>query len=91
MSIPTNIFDNIERLSQIGEFSPLFEKRMINDVDGKIQYLAITPYPNGATDEKIWNVWKMGYDGNGFINRFQLPDDGSGYKYTFDDIATYFS
>lgn len=91
MSAPVNPFDNVMLQSSLQDYPSLYEKRMINDANGKIQYLAISPIPNAATDALVWAVWKMGYDGNGYLNRYQLPDDGVGYKYSFDEIEDYFS
>lgn len=73
------------------EYAGLYEKRMINDTDGKILYLAISPIAKADTSLPIWDVRKMEYDGNGFLSWYRLPDNGIGFKYVFDDIATYFS
>lgn len=91
MTIPNNIFSNTEMQSNFQDFSWLYEKRMINSAEGKILYVAVTVIPNATLSDPVWDVRKMSYDANGFMDRFQMPDNGPGLKYTVDDIATYFS
>ena len=69
----------------------LYETRVENDATGKILYVGKSITPNAATDERIWYIKKLLYDGFGFLNRVQLPDDGIGFLYAWDDRATYFS
>lgn len=67
------------------------EKRMENDSSGKILYVGFTVTPNAATSSKLWMIRKFSYDGNGFLNRDQQPDNGAGMIYSWDARATLFS
>lgn len=90
MSFPTNIFDSSEQLSDtIGSYN-FFEQRIENDVDGNPIYVAWSPVVGANTAEAIWFIKKIYYTA-GFITRVQLPDNGNGFIYAWDDRATYFS
>lgn len=91
MTVPNNVFDTIGEQAQVQEFAGLYEKRMINTAEGKMEYMAATPIPNADPDALVWDVRMLEYDANGYLNRYRLPDDGSGFKYSFTDITTYFS
>lgn len=92
MSSPlNNIFAPIEQQGQFQEFAGLYEKRMINSSEGKMLYMAASPIPNADPDEAVWDVRMLEYDANGYLDRYRLPDNGIGFKYTFTDITTYFS
>jgi len=94
MGIPASasIWTDFLALQGLVNPSSLYETRMINDSSGKILYLGTCITPNGDTSLPIWNVIKFGYDGNGILNRQQLPDNGSGWLYIWDDVQSdYFS
>lgn len=91
MASTPNIFNNFLALNDVVQDNDMYERRMINDSTGNILYLAITTIPNAATNARVFLVRKFLYDGNGFVNRVQLPDNGIGFTYSFDDITTYFS
>jgi hypothetical protein len=69
----------------------LYELRMINDNLGNTQYLGISIIPNANPANPVWMILKFSLDGNGFVNRQQLPDNGTGFLYVFNDYASYFS
>ncbi len=91
MAYLTNTFTNQLALEAVFQDDDLYETRLENDSSGKVLYIGKCTVPNGATDERIWYIKKLSYDVNGFIDRIQLPDDGTGFLYTWDDRATYFS
>jgi len=68
-----------------------YEIRVENDALGNPLYVGYCPTPNGSTASRIWFIIKLYYDGNGFINRVQQPDDGASFTYAYDDRLTYFS
>ena len=89
--MPANIYANINDLASTLSPPDFFEQRIENDVDGNPLYVAWSPIPGAATDEPIWFIKKIYYDGGGFTNRVQIPDNGGGYIYAWDDRATYFT
>lgn len=69
----------------------LLETRMINSAEGQIQYVGFAVEPNASTADAVWYILKFSVDSNGFINRQQIPDNGQGFFYVWDDVASYFS
>jgi len=86
-----NRFTNFLAYQGILALDDGYEKRFVVDDSGNILYTAKCLTPNASTADNIWSVLKIHYDINGFIDRVQLPDDGEGFLYNFDDIVTYFS
>jgi hypothetical protein len=91
MVSPGNIFTNVLAFGAVMAQNQFYETRLENDSSGKVLYAGITIVANGATDERIWYIVKMGYDGNGFVDRIQKPDGDFGLSYAWDSRATYFS
>ena len=87
----TLAFTPILSLEAVLSANYMYEKRMTNDSVGNILYVGFNQTPNALTSSNTWYILKMGYDGNGFLNRVQLPDAGIGFNYIFDDVASYFS
>lgn len=86
-----NSYTNFLALEPILGASGQLEKRIENDVDGKILYVGYSKTPNADTSLPVWMIHKFSYDGNGFLSRDQLPDDGVQFTYAYDDRATYFA
>ena len=91
MSVPNNIFSPIERLQNTLGGEDFFESRFENDSNGNPVYSAWSPIPDADPAEPVWYIKKIFYDDNQSIVRVQLPDDGVGFKYAYDDRASYFS
>lgn len=91
MAIPTNIFDQINNLASTLGTTDFYEQRLDNDSSGKPLYVGFSATPNENVDHTTWFIRKLGYDSNGFINRVQIPDNGSGFIYSWTNRATYFS
>lgn len=73
------------------DFSLFLEKRLEVDGSGNPLYIGYSRVPNAASDEDLWYIVKLYYDGSGYLIRSQLPDDGPQFKYAWDDRATLFS
>lgn len=75
-----------------GPLMQLQEKWILNE-DDVADYYAITNVPGADDSENVWMVYKNLWGGTD--DKFQtdkiLPDDGVGFKYNINDIATYFS
>ena len=96
MSSPQqNGFVNILAMEAVISNSYLYEKRLILDPDtGQTLYVAFNQTPNASTADSTWFALKFHYQTVGdkdYLSRVQLPDDGFGFLYSVDDIATYFS
>ena len=91
MSVPNNAFTNLLSLSEVLQDEDLYEIRLENNNSGSVLYVGKNITPNAPTSEASWYIKKLSYDGNGFVNRVQLPDDGIGFKYAWDDRASIFS
>lgn len=91
MPIPTNIFDQINNLASTLGTTDFYEQRLDNDSSGKPLYVGFSATPNENVNHTTWFIRKLGYDANGFINRVQIPDSGSGFIYSWTNRATYFS
>lgn len=91
MSFPTNSFTGLLALSEVLQDEDLYEVRLENNSTGSVLYVGKNITPNASTSDKTWYIKKLSYDGNGFVDRVQLPDDGIGFKYSWDDRGTYFS
>jgi len=66
------------------------EKRMFNSPTGQILYIGYCATPSGLTSLPIWYIVKLSYDVNGFLDYYQLPNNGAGFIYILDDRTTYF-
>jgi len=73
-----------------GDLGMFLEKRISYDGSNNPEYIGYNREPNAATDIETWLVFKMTYTGTN-LTRYQLPDDGVQWKYTWDDRATYFT
>lgn len=91
MTVPSNAFTNLLNLSEVLQDEDLYEIRLENDNGGSVLYVGKNIVPDAPTDDPSWYIKKLSYDGNGFVNRVQLPDDGIGFKYAWDDRASIFS
>jgi hypothetical protein len=91
MALPNpNLWTNFLALAEVLDMDDLYETRIENDSNGKILYVGMTMQAGAATDEKIWYIFKLSYDVNGFLDYKQLPVDGPGFIYAWDLRATYF-
>ena len=79
-------FSIADLFADVGMF---LEKRMSYDGDN-LEYVAYNREPNAATTEATWFVVEMTYAGAN-VTRYQLPDNGVEFKYTWDDRAAAFS
>ena len=88
----TNPFSDILRVGgQTIGTDAFYEIRVENDALGNPLYVGYNPTPNAPTSDETWFIIKPQYDGNGFVNRVQQPDDGPTFTYSYDDRATLFS
>lgn len=85
-----NNFTNFLALTDVLLDDDLYETRLENDTDGKVLYIGKSISANSSTSEKVWYIKKLSYDVNGFIDYIQLPVDGAGFLYAWDDRSTYF-
>lgn len=85
-----NKFTSLLALSSVLGVNLLQETRTINDSNGNVLYFGYAIAPSADTALPIWAILKCSYDGNGFLNYIQLPNDGQGYTYIWDDVTTYF-
>jgi hypothetical protein len=91
MSSPIqNRWTNFLAVSEVLDLDNLYETRIENDSSGKILYVGLSQLARAPTDEPIWFVFKLSYDGNGFLDYKQLPVNGAVFTYVWDDRATYF-
>lgn len=86
----TNNFTNFLALEAVLSQGDLYEQRMQNASNGQILYLGKNITPNALTSDPTWFIKAFTYDSNGFINRVQLPLNGPGFFYVWDNVATYF-
>ena len=68
----------------------IFEKRIENDGSGNPIYIGYNKSANALTSSASWLIFKLSYSG-GYVIRYQLPDSGARFKYTWDDRASSFS
>ena len=70
-----------------------FTEKWILNGDDVADYYAITNVPGATNAENVWMVYKNLWAGTD--DKFQtdkiLPNNGVGFKYNIDEIATYFS
>lgn len=71
-----------------GDLGMFLEKRMAYDGDN-LEYEGFNREADAATDAESWFIVKYTYSGSN-ATRYQLPDDGPQFKYSWDDRATYF-
>lgn len=72
-----------------GDLGMFLEKRMAYDTDN-LEYVGYNREQNAATTDATWLIVKMTYSGTN-ITRYQLPDNGAQFKYTWDDRASSFT
>lgn len=91
MSLQTpDVWSALLALESILGSNSQLEKRMINSASGQILYIGYTNTPSASTSEPIWFIVKLSYDSNGFLNYYQLPNNGVVFGYIWDDYSTYF-
>lgn len=91
MSLPVpNAFTNMLALSSVIQMNNLLETRMTNSVLGQIQFVGWSNTASASTSESIWYVIALTYDVNGFLDYVKLPNNGPGFIYSWDNVATYF-
>lgn len=91
MSIPTNVFDQINNLASTLGTNDFYEQRLDNDSAGRPLYVGFSAIPNENVDHTTWFIRKLSYDNNNFISRVQIPDNEAGFIYSWTNRATYFS
>jgi len=91
MTIPTNVFDQINNLASTLGTNDFYEQRLENDSAGRPLYVGFSATPNASVDSRAWFIRKLSYDNNNFISRVQIPDQGAGFIYSWTQRATYFS
>lgn len=69
----------------------LLEKRIENDANGNQLYVGYARKPKTPTSSAEWMIRKFSYDANNFLEYDQLPDDGIGFKYSWDDRSNAFT
>lgn len=92
MSFPTNSISQLIAFGgqTIGIDKP-YETRIENNASGDPLFVGWSPIPNADPSEKVWYIQKMHFDLNGFINRVEQPESGTGFKYEWDNRANIFS
>lgn len=89
--LPTpNMWSGLLALQPILDANSQLEKRMENNASGQVLYIGYTGTPNANQAAAIWFIVKISYDSNGFIDYYQLPLNGAGFFYAWNDRATYF-
>jgi len=82
--------NDLSTIEPRGDFSFFYESRMENDANGNPIYIGYAQEPNLGTAVEKWFIVKVTYDANQSPTRYRLPDSGVGFKYAWDDRATYF-
>lgn len=90
MTLPTNIFNSIEQLTEYFGPEDLLEGRFDNDVDDNPIYIGYSPIPNADPALPVWYIQKIIYVGAAIVRK-QIPDDGVSFTYAWDLRTTYFS
>ena len=91
MVTPLNAYTNFLAISDVLEDNDLYEVRTDYNAQGQILYIGKNITPNASTALQNWYVKKLLYDINGNLERVQLPDNGLGFRYSWDLRSTYFS
>lgn len=91
MSFPVNAYTQFQALLTAIAMSDLLETRIVNNGSGQPIYIGKNLTPNADPAASTWSLLKITYDGSGYLTRVQLPDNGQGYLYVFNDYASYFS
>lgn len=94
MSAPVpNMFQEFLANAPVFGLEGQFKERWDINGDEVADYYGICLTPNGSLTEPIWMIWKFDYAGanSDVKQRRQLPDNGFGLKYVWNDRATYFS
>lgn len=86
-----NTYTHLLALGGVIDLEDQLETRIENNVSGQAIYVGKNLTPNALTSDPSWAIIKIIYDGSGFLIRTQLPDNGQGYLYVWDNRATYFS
>jgi len=67
------------------------EKRMDYDVNNNLIYVAYNKTPNASPDSLTWLIFKLTYDVNNNATRYQLPDTGPSFQYSYTLRTSYFT
>lgn len=82
---------DLSKLEPNADFSFFYEQRMENDANGNPIFIGYAKTPNNGTANFDWFIVKVTYDANQSPTRYQLPDNGVGFRYDWDNRSTYFS
>lgn len=74
----------------LGDAAMFWEKRLDLNGDGNPVYIAWNKTPNASQSSLSWFLVKLTYSGLNVV-RYQLPDAGCQFKYSYTARATYFS
>lgn len=89
--LPTlNIFTNFLAVADVLSDEDLYEVRLENNNIGQVLYVGKTIIQNALTSDFVWYIKAFQYDGNGFISRIMLPNNGPSFTYSWDLRSTYF-
>lgn len=91
MSFPVNIFTNFLALTDVLSADDLYETRLDNNSTGSVLFIGKNITPFASTSANTWYIKKLSYDSNGFVDRVQLPNEGAGFLYNWDNRASYFA
>lgn len=87
---PLNVWTNFLAFGAVLPVQQGYELRMDYDGDNNMIYMGMTMIPNCPTNEPQFNLYKFEWDSGNMV-RTRKPDHDTGFKYTWDDRATYFS
>lgn len=92
MSLPNlNIFSELLAQESVFGSIPQLTKKMINSDTGQILYIGWNLTPGALTSDSTWAIAQCTYDGNGFLDGYNVPVlKGFGPFYVWDNVTSYF-
>lgn len=91
MTIPSSAWSSLIAFGGVLPIQQNYDIRMDNAPDGRILYMGLCLRPKCPTDAPEFNLYKFEYDENNNMSWTRKPDNDTGFKYTWDDRASYFT
>lgn len=79
----------IEQFSGIFDSSDLLESRFENNGDNNPIYVGYSVIANADPAANVWYIQQIVYDGVAIVRK-RLPNAGIGFKYSWNDRASFF-
>ena len=88
--VAPNTYTQFLALQSVIPREDLYKVVIENNASGQPIYVGKSKDPAALTSDPVWELTHVIYDGSGYLINVNLPLNGQGFKYIWDNRATYF-